>query len=208
MPSQDLCPLCEAPFTVVDRPGEFRYDAAGLPDVVLTGHGVELVTCTVCGMPEERIADERQLWQLIGLVLLLRGPGLRGDELRFLRRLFEMTQSDLAEPLQTRRERISEWEAGERIWRRPADEMVCRLVLLKLFDDHVIRTGDCRLTRPQLAMYRDRCARAVDWVFDALGADARDVELRFTRGRGARAWRADWLNVGRATGCPPGGSVR
>ena len=74
---------------------DLLYEHAGLSRVVLVGRGVEVVDCPACGLRVERVADEQQLLQVLGLALLIKDPGMTGEELRYLRTLYGMTQAEL-----------------------------------------------------------------------------------------------------------------
>ncbi|RKZ11825.1 hypothetical protein DRQ53_08560 [bacterium] len=155
MPAKKRCPICGSEDVSTESPSEYLYEHSGLSNVVLVGPGIVRIThCENCGQEMTVVRDEQQLLQAIGLGLLQQEPGMRGEELRFLRSLFEMTQAELADAMGLpRRETVAEWEAKSRIFARPRDEITPRLILLNLFRTQVIESAYCALRTPQIELY-------------------------------------------------------
>ncbi len=139
MATRKRCPVCGSNKVEFFYPAEYEYKECGLSGVILMGRGVRRSNCSDCGQKTTRIIMEQQLLQLIGLALLINAGDMRGEDLRYLRRMFGMTQKELATQIGTgRRETVAEWEARERAFDTKFDEMGRRLVLLHLFRSEVL----------------------------------------------------------------------
>lgn len=150
MPARKRCPLCGSMDVLVERPSEYRYTHCGLSDVVLAGRGVQVVTCGHCSITSTRVEDEPQLLQVIGAALLMNPLGMRGEELRYLRTMFGMTQNEMARALGTdRRETIAEWERMDRIWTKPSLEIGPRALLLNMYFTNVVDSEQCVMSDGQ-----------------------------------------------------------
>ncbi len=106
------CPNCGSTRVNLEQPSRYEFDWSGLSGVVLAGDGVVLLDCEECRESTTTIRNLPQLLQVIGLALVLGGPGLTGQELAYLRSLFEISQGELARATgRGRRETIADWEA-------------------------------------------------------------------------------------------------
>jgi len=134
--------------------------------VVLQGPGVVRIThCEKCGNVTTQIRGEQQLLQVMGLGLLLRPPGMRGEELRFLRTLYGMTQAALATALGLpRRETVAEWEARDRIFANVREEIAARLPLLHLFRSRILESDHCVLLDSHVQAYEKFVESFVDYA--------------------------------------------
>jgi len=144
------CPVCGSTKVNKSTPDRFKYENCGLSDVVLIGEDAVTITkCPDCEQTTTMIPQEQQLLQVIGLSLLDTQPGMSGEQLRYLRTLFEMSQADFAREMgKGRRETISEWERLDRIHSDADDELVLRLRLLDLYRRRVIESDHCFLADP------------------------------------------------------------
>lgn len=154
MPGKSKCPICGAAGALVERPREYRYDNCGLSNVLLVGNGVTVLDCGRCGNVTTLVASEQQLHQVLGLMLVCSPPGMKGEELRYLRTLFGMTQAELAAELRlSRRPTVAEWERQGRIFKRPVDEIPTRVMLLGLFKSRIIDSDRCFLVERHRKQY-------------------------------------------------------
>jgi transcriptional regulator with XRE-family HTH domain len=107
---------------------------------------VRITNCDACGHETTTVRNELQLFQVLGLGLLKRPVGMLGEELRYLRKLFRLTQAEFAERLSLpRRETVAEWEAKERIFATPREEIALRVLLVNLFRERILEGDRCRL---------------------------------------------------------------
>ena len=90
------CPNCGSTRVTLERPSRYAFDWCGLSGVVLVGDGVVVSDCAECRETTTTIRNLPQLLQVIGLALVLGGPGLTGQDLAYLRSLFEISQGELA----------------------------------------------------------------------------------------------------------------
>lgn len=166
MATKKRCPVCGSVKARVESPSEYKYEHSGLSNVILIGRGiVRIASCDNCEHVTTVVRDEQQLLQAIGLGLLQRPPGMTGEELRYLRTLFDMTQADLASALGLpRRETVAEWEAKERVFAAPRDEITPRLILLNLFRTQIIESDHCFLLPPHIKEYEEFVESFVEYV--------------------------------------------
>jgi transcriptional regulator with XRE-family HTH domain len=142
------------------------------------------------------VNDEQQLLQVLGLILLLGPPGMSGEELRYLRTLYGMTQTALAKALGLpRRETIAEWEAKGRIFANPAAEIAPRLVLLNLLKIHVFESDHCFLADIHRQGYDTFAQSVVDRIQDMLIKKKSSRRLSLRRQSKTREWSADIITV-------------
>lgn len=160
------CPICGSSDVRVECPPRYALDHCGLSGVFLEGNGVVLTDCDACGEQTSTIRNEAQLLQCLGLMIILSGPGLTGEELGYLRSLYEMSQEDLATAIgRSRRETIADWEARgtQPVFRAPFDELNLRVVLMSLFQTKVVESKWCCLAPRHLDQFhaarRDFIAR-------------------------------------------------
>ena len=170
MATKKRCPICGAGQVRVESPSRYSYEHSGLSDVILMGQGIVKIThCDNCENITTVVRDEQQLLQVLGLGLLLRPPGMSGEELRYLRTLFNLTQAGFAKALDLpRRETVAEWEAKDRVFALARDEITPRLMLLHLFRTQVIESDHCFLLPPHVEIYEDFVKSFVDNVWKML----------------------------------------
>lgn len=149
MAPKNRCPACGASQVRVTYPPDCLYEHSGLTGVRLIGKGVAQTACASCGEVTTTVLQEAQLQQVLGMAIVLGGAGITGEQLRYLRRLFDMTQDDLARAIgKGRRETVAEWESRERarLFRVPYDELSLRVVLMSLFRERVVQSEFCCLS--------------------------------------------------------------
>ena len=199
MATKKRCSICGSGEVRVESPSQYKYEHSGLSNVILLGQGIVKIThCDNCENTTTVVRDEQQLLQVIGLGLLLRSPGMSGEELRYLRALFNLTQAELAEALDLpRRETIADWEAKDRVFALPRDEITPRLMLLHLFRTQVIESNHCFLLPPHVKIYDDFVKSFVDNVWKML----KGHEKRSTKGFNLRLqprkkqWSSELVSV-------------
>lgn len=191
------CPVCGSMSVSVETPSEYRYSDCGLSDVVLYGSGGVVVTkCADCHNTTTMVRQEQQLLQSLGLVLLGRAPGMTGEEMRYLRTLFEMTQDEFARALKVRRATVSDWERSKRVTNDVGTEIVHRLVLLTLFNERVIESDHCFLQKPHLRRFGELMESFVQTGMKML--DQKRPRRRRTQVRHhprKKSWEADLVLV-------------
>lgn len=138
MAAREKCPVCCSADIRVQTPSPYHYEHAGLSNVVLVG-GVTVTECASCGSVVTRVEKEPQLLEVLGLMVLGRPGALKGEELRYLRALFGMTQAEMASALGiSRRATIAGYEAQARVFKGKMDEIGLRVLLIGLFRKQII----------------------------------------------------------------------
>ena len=186
------CPNCGSTRINREQPSRYEFDWSGLSGVVLAGDGVVVLDCAECRETTTTIRNLPQLLQVIGLALVLGGPGLTGQELAYLRSLFEISQGELARATgRGRRETIADWEARgvAPIFRTAFEELSLRVVLLSLFRSHVAGSKWCCLSARQLAQFEEATASFVVRVEDILATPAGHGPLELRRTSSTGEWR-------------------
>ena len=192
MASRQRCPVCGSPNARTERPPRYEYTYCGLSGVVLEGDAVVLTGCDHCGESTSMIQNEAQLLQVIGLAIVLSGPGLTGEELAYLRSLCGISQEDLARAIgRSRRETIADWEGrgSGRVFQKPFDELNLRVVLLSLFKQRVVDSRWCCLSARHLAQFQEATASFVAHVGDLLATAPVHAPLRLRRTATTGEWR-------------------
>lgn len=87
-----------------------RYEAGGLPQVVLVG--VEVRRCRECGAEEVVIPRIEALHRAIARALIGKEARLAAPEIRFLRTYLGWSTADFGSRMGTARETVSRWESG------------------------------------------------------------------------------------------------
>lgn len=152
MAAKKQCPACGSKNVRVESPKKYKYENIGLTDILLLGNGVTLTDCPGCETKTTTIHDELQLMQVIGMSILTCETPFTGEEIRYLRTLFEMTQGDLAMEAGVRRATVAEWEGkkARTIAKDPMSELGLRMVLLHQFYERVVESDYCALTEKHL----------------------------------------------------------
>jgi DNA-binding transcriptional regulator YiaG len=154
MARRKTCPVCGSRNVVVEYPGEFAYEHVGLEGLVLRGRGVEVSSCGECGQETTLVHNEQQLLQALGVILLLGPLDMKGEELRYLRSIFGISQATLASEIGlTRRETVAEWESRSRIFSHLHEEIGLRVLLIGLFRRYVIESDHCFLAPEQMVAF-------------------------------------------------------
>lgn len=189
MSAPSRCPVCSSVRVTVECPREYRYDNAGLAGVTLVGDGVAVTRCRECDSTTTVVRDEQQLLQVLGLMIVVGPPGLRGEELRYVRVLCGLTQAALAAALKTpRRETIAEWEGRERVFRGAGEEVFPRLVLLKLYHERVIRSDHCFLGKIHRDAFLSFSESFADRILELLERERPPLPLSVRHRPRARLW--------------------
>lgn len=111
------------------RKENYRYDASGLPSIVL--ESVEVRRCPECGIEEVAIPRIEQLHQVIAESVIHKPARLVGSEVRYLRKYLGWSASDFAKHMGTARETVSRWETGQTRIGPQADRLLRLLVATK-----------------------------------------------------------------------------
>jgi DNA-binding transcriptional regulator YiaG len=181
MARRTRCPICSSRNVRVEHPCEFAYEHVGLDGLVLRGKGVEVTFCSECGHETTLVSDEQQLLQVLAVGLLTGPPGMKGEELRYLRTVFGISQAALAKELGlSRRETIAEWEAKPRIFAHPHEEIGLRALLLGLCRRYVIESEYCFLEPDQVAAFETFVAGFAGYAARLLHSD-RDGRVAMAR---------------------------
>lgn len=165
MASRGKCPVCGSTNVRVEHPKQYLYDHCGLTGVHLIGKGVVVTECASCKETTTTILQEAQLLQVLGMAIVLGGPGITGEQLRYLRKLFEMTQDELSRSIgKGRRETVAEWEAREqkRLFKTPYEELSLRVILMSLFIARVVNSEFCCLSLQHKTEYANAAVRFVE----------------------------------------------
>lgn len=191
MSSKHRCPVCGSSNVRVENPKDFLYDHCGLTGVHLVGKGVIVTDCAACREKVTTVLQEAQLQQVLGMAVVLGGPGITGEQLRFLRKLFEMTQDELAQAIgKGRRETVAEWEAHERkrLFAKPYEELSLRVILMSLFYARVVKSEFCCLSMQHKAEFANAAAKFVEHASQLVAEREQPPTLRIRR----QNLRTDW----------------
>jgi len=193
MAASKKCPVCDSASVRVEKPVEYECDRIGLSGVLLTGNGVTVYHCGICGHTTTEIVQEQQLLQVIGLSLLTRGPGLTGDQVRYLRNLVGSTQQAFAEAIGKRRATIAEREAKgcHYVFPKPFDGIGLRVFLMHEFTEHVIESESCLLSARQGKAFIEYAARLVNDREKLLCRRGQAVGITVNRSGRSRSWQAE-----------------
>lgn len=111
----------------------YRYTLCGLPNVfLLNGFDAEF---DECGDRFVAVKDVAGLHHAIALHLASNRKALSPQEVKFLRRTMDLTQSELARKLGQSDQSVARWEKGKTEIPGPADRLL-RLMLLDAIDAH------------------------------------------------------------------------
>lgn len=129
------------------------------------GVGVAEAACASCGEVTTTVLQEAQLQQVLGMAIVLGGAGITGEQLRYLRKLFDLTQDELAQAIgKGRRETVAEWVSREqaRLFRVPYDELGLRVVLISLFHARIVQSEFCCLSSRHRSAFDHAAAAFVE----------------------------------------------
>ncbi len=192
MAAKPRCQVCGSADVTVDTPSEYPYAHCGLSHVILCGDGVTITRCDTCDNSVTVIWKEQQLLQFLGLMLVKSPPGMTGEELRYLRKLFGMTQAEMAEAVSvSRRETIADWEKKDRIFQQVYPEITLRLFLLGLFRKRVIDGEFCFLEPGQVRGYEGFADSFIKYISDLTRAKRTAGKLSVRHRPRQRAWQED-----------------
>ena len=108
------------------RRENYRYDASGLPGIVL--HSVHVSRCAQCGAEEVTIPRIEELHRVIARALIEKPRRLAAPEIRYLRKYLGWSGTDFARYMGTARETVSRWETGSAQMGPAADRLLRVLV--------------------------------------------------------------------------------
>ncbi|HLK34268.1 MAG TPA: type II TA system antitoxin MqsA family protein [Terriglobales bacterium] len=106
---EEQCRECGGKAEVIR--GTYQFKESGLNNVVL--HGVEIVNCRECGEEQVAIPNMDDLMRTIALALVTKPYGLRGEEIRFLRKYLRMTGEQFSRLLHVDKTTLSKWENND-----------------------------------------------------------------------------------------------
>ena len=112
--------------TIETRRENYRYDASGLPGIVL--HGVQVSRCPQCGAEEVAIPRIEELHRVIARALIEKPTRLAAPEIRYLRKYLGWSGTEFARYMGTARETVSRWENGSTQMGPAADRLLRVLV--------------------------------------------------------------------------------
>jgi DNA-binding transcriptional regulator YiaG len=185
------CPACGSTNVHIECPKDYHHTHCGLTGIHLLGVGVTITDCTACRQKTTTILQEAQLLQVLGMAIVTGKPGLTGEQLRYLRKLFEMTQGELADSLgKGRRETVAEWEAmgRKRLFKTPYEEIGLRAVLMSLFAARVLESEFNCLSPQHKAEYANAAGTFVERVSTLLAERGTNKSIEIRR----QSRRADW----------------
>lgn len=113
-------------------PKPYHYTQCGLHDVYLLNGVTEHETPYGSGVS---VYDVEGLHKAIAMNLVFNKAMLNGREMRFLRKLIDLTQAELAVWLGVNVQTIARWEKGQSEISGPADKLVRLLYLASEFTD-------------------------------------------------------------------------
>ena len=109
--------------SLVRQEGNYHYLESGVPNVYL--ENVEWYECEECGRSEAIIPRIGQLHRCIAWRIICKPDLLAGPEIRFLRKMLRISQSDFADVLNVHQTQLSRWENNKRKVRaRPTDHLI------------------------------------------------------------------------------------
>jgi DNA-binding transcriptional regulator YiaG len=175
------CPNCGA--TARQRKvRRYAYRESGLDSVVLHGG----VTGSICpkGHSLFAIQGEQQLLQVIALFLIEKRHFLSGQEVRFIRKVCEITQTELARAMHlNRRETIAEWESDAVPRRSLASEFLLRAVLLETFKEVLKNREGNHLALTHMRVlhaFEKQFAESYKQFLEAEGGAKTEIDVRQT----------------------------
>ena len=121
------CTACGHPARVVR--GDYPFTESGLRNVVLVG--IDRVRCDNCGNEDVIIPRLNELMRVLAFAIVSQPYPLQGDEIRFLRKHLNMTQTKFAELIDIHNTNLSKWENDEDKPGEQSDRLI-RLVAVAL----------------------------------------------------------------------------
>ncbi len=94
------------------RRESYRYDASGLPNVVLID--VEVRQCPACGERAVALPRIEQLHHSLAMIVIRRPGRLAPQEIRFLRKWRGWSGTDFARHMGVDRATVSRWESADK----------------------------------------------------------------------------------------------
>jgi DNA-binding transcriptional regulator YiaG len=177
-----------------ENPRDYPYDHCGLTSVHLVGMGVVITDCADCKQKTTTILQEAQLLQVLGMSIVMGRPGITGEQLRYLRKLFEMTQDELANSLgKGRRETVAEWEAmgKKRLFKTPYEEIGLRVILMSLFMARVLESEFNCLSLQHMAEFANAASTFVERASKLVAEREKNEPIKIRR----QSRRADWFTT-------------
>lgn len=113
----------------------YKYIESGLSNVVL--NGVTVHTCENCRTQYPELPAIQKLHNAIARAILTQETGLRGEEVRFLRKQMGIKATDFAEMLGVTKVAVSRWENSRRPLPPVTDRLIRCVFLLYLLQQHL-----------------------------------------------------------------------
>lgn len=181
-----VCTGCGKP--MVGQRGTYDYVECGLTSVKLTN--VLIFECE-CGAKVPEIPAIEALHQIIALDLLRKDSLLSPEEVRFLRKMSGLTQSELAQMMGVDRTRPSKWESSESTIGKESDRLLRSCFLLGIMQQH---TNDEDPVAETLAAAKFIRQVDVKEIFKKIsqkqkGSKPLSIERNTDSKRGNDAWR-------------------
>ncbi len=104
------CPQCRTPMT--ERRENHRYDASGLPNVVLVD--VEVRRCPACGEQAVAIPRIEELHRALAMSVIRQPGRLTPQEIRYLRKWLGWSGADFAKNIGVDPATVSRWESVDK----------------------------------------------------------------------------------------------
>ncbi len=115
--------------TMVVSRENYRYEASGLPNVIL--RNVEVRRCKACGAFDVAIPRLSELHRSIAAAVIAKTSPLVPAEIKFLRKHLGWSGADFAAHMGTTPETVSRWENGRLAMSATADRLLRTLVAVK-----------------------------------------------------------------------------
>jgi transcriptional regulator with XRE-family HTH domain len=183
--------VCGAAGVRVETPKDYLYSQCGLHGVHLLGRGVVITDCDSCRNKTTTVLQEAQLLQVLGMSIVLGAPGITGEQVRYLRKLFEMTQDEFARALgKTRRETVAEWESLEtkRLFKTPYEELSLRVILMSLYGARVLESEYCCLSMQHRAAFANASSRFIERAPSLVSTRERSAPMEIRRPSRSMDW--------------------
>jgi putative zinc finger/helix-turn-helix YgiT family protein len=111
------------------RSENYRYDASGLPNIVLVD--IPVSRCAECGHEEVHISNIEGLHRALALAVVRKRERLTPAEIRFLRKYLGLSGADFAQHIGVSAETVSRWEQGRTAMGQTADRFLRWLAITR-----------------------------------------------------------------------------
>jgi transcriptional regulator with XRE-family HTH domain len=137
----------------------YRYSECGLKSVHLSN--VLVFDCEECGAKVPEIPAIDQLHQFIAIDILRKKSLLSGEEIRFLRKMAGLMQSDLAEIMGVHATRPSKWETDGEPIGKENDRVLRSCCLFGMIQQSLTVDDPVKVTRSSAAIIRNMDVREI-----------------------------------------------